>query len=78
VQVIALIVADDELRRRIQARGEGRADDTEETAKIRLEVYRRDTAPVLEHYRAQVRRVEGVGGLDEIAARIHRALGAPA
>jgi adenylate kinase len=78
VQVIALVVADDELRRRIQARGEGRADDTEETAKNRLEVYRRDTQPVLDHYRAQVRRVEGIGALDEISARIHRALGAPA
>jgi len=78
VQVIALIVADDELRRRILARGEGRADDTDETARKRLEVYRRDTQPVLDHYRAQVRKVEGTGALDEITARIKRALGASA
>jgi adenylate kinase len=78
VRVIALIVPDDELRRRIQARGEGRADDTDETARKRLEVYRRDTQPVLDHYRAQVRKVEGAGALDEITARIQSALGAPA
>ena len=76
VQVVALEVADEELRRRILARGEGRADDNAETARKRLEVYRRDTAPVLEHYRAQVRSVEGIGALDEITQRILDGLGA--
>ena len=50
VRVLALRVADDELRSRLLGRGEGRADDTEETVKKRLEVYRRDTEAVLEHY----------------------------
>jgi adenylate kinase len=75
VRVIALVVADDELRRRILARGEGRADDTEEAVVKRLDVYRRDTAPVLEHYAAQVVRVDGIGSMDEITARIQAALG---
>jgi adenylate kinase len=76
VRVVALTVADDELRRRILARGEGRADDTEETVKKRLDVYRRDTQPVLEHYAAQSVRVDGIGSMDEITARILGALGA--
>jgi len=78
VRVIALCVADDELRNRILARGEGRADDTEETAKKRLEVYRRDTQPVLDHYRAQLQSVDGVGSFDEVSARLLRLLGAAA
>jgi adenylate kinase len=76
LRVIALTVADEELRRRILARGEGRADDTEETVKKRLDVYRRDTQPVLEHYTAQVVRVDGMGSMDDITARILGALGA--
>jgi adenylate kinase len=77
-RVLALCVDDDELRSRIRARGEGRADDTEETAKKRLEVYRRDTQPVLDHYQAQVHSVDGIGSLDEVSARVLRALGASA
>jgi adenylate kinase len=75
-RVIALTVADAELRRRILARGEGRADDNEEAVKKRLEVYRRDTAPVLDHYAAQVAKIDGIGTMDEITSRILDALGA--
>jgi len=77
-RVLALCVADAELRHRILARGEGRADDTEETAKKRLEVYRRDTQPVLDHYREQIRSIDGVGSLDEVTARLLGVLGAAA
>jgi adenylate kinase len=76
VCAIALTVADDELRRRILARGEGRADDTPETVAKRLEVYRRDTQPVLDHYAAQSVRIDGMGTMDDITARILAALGA--
>ncbi len=76
--MLSLCVADDELRSRILSRGEGRADDTEETARKRLEVYRRDTQPVLEHYRDQVQGVDGIGTLDEVTSRLLRALGADA
>jgi adenylate kinase len=76
--VLALCVADDELRSRILTRGQGRIDDTEETAKKRLEVYRRDTQPLLDHYREQVQSVDGVGSLDEVTARLLAVLGAAA
>ena len=75
-RVIALIVAEAELRRRILSRGEGRGDDTEEAVAKRLQVYKRDTEPVLTHYAAAVQRIEGVGSMDEITARIEKALGA--
>jgi adenylate kinase len=75
-RVLALCVADEELRKRILARGEGRADDTEETAKRRLDVYKRDTQPVLDHYRDQLHKIDGVGSLDDVTARLLGALGA--
>lgn len=74
-RVIALVVADDELRRRILSRGEGRADDNEESVKKRLEVYKRDTEPVLAHYGKAVAKIDGVGSMDEITARIAKAIG---
>ncbi len=77
-RVIALVVADAELRRRILSRGEGRADDTEEAVAKRLDVYRRDTEPVLAHYATSVVRIDGVGSMDDITARITKAIGAVA
>ena len=74
-RVLALTVADDELRRRILSRGEGRADDNETAIAKRLEVYRRDTEPVLAHYGAAVKRVDGIGSMDEITARLVAAIG---
>jgi len=73
--VLALTVADDEVRRRILSRGEGRADDNESAIAKRLEVYRRDTEPVLAHYASAVKRIDGIGSLDEITARLVAALG---
>jgi adenylate kinase len=75
-RVLALCVADEELRKRILARGEGRADDTEETAAKRLDVYKRDTQPVLDHYRDQLHTIDGVGSQDDVTARLLLALGA--
>jgi adenylate kinase len=74
-RVIALTVADDELRRRILSRGEGRADDNETAIAKRLEVYKRDTEPVLAHYAASVKRIDGIGSMDEITERVVVALG---
>jgi adenylate kinase len=74
IQVVLLEVPDAELRRRILARGEGRADDTAEAAERRLEVYRRQTAPVLDHYADRLLRVQGVGGVNEIGDRLIRGL----
>lgn len=74
LKVVVLEVPEEELRGRILTRGEGRVDDTAETLERRLAVYRRDTAPVLEHYREALVRVDGVGSLEEIAECIARGL----
>ena len=55
-----------------------RADDREETVTKRLEVYREQTAPLIEHYRAQGRLVEvpGTGPVDGVYGQLKRTLGA--
>ncbi len=78
-EVISLEVHDDELKTRILRRAtiEGRSDDTAEGLAQRLVVYRQDTAPVLEHYRAAGTRIDainGVGDIDAITDRIMKAL----
>jgi len=73
---IALDVADDVLVGRLLNRGEGRADDTEEKIRIRLEVYKEETAPVMEYYRGKgvFHTVDGVGSIDEIFGRLRALL----
>jgi adenylate kinase len=43
----------------------------------RLEVYARETAPLLEHYRAQgrLREIPGLGTMDEVFGQLARTLG---
>ena len=55
---------------------EGRADDTEEVIRRRLEVYAEQTAPLTDLYGARglVRRVDGMGPVDEVTDRLVRAL----
>lgn len=62
-----------------RARAEGRADDSPESVRTRLQVYERQTAPVIEFYRqhGQLTVVDGVGSLDDVFARIVEAI-APA
>ncbi len=54
-----------------------RADDTEATARERLAVYNEQTAPVADYYEKQglLRKVNGVGPIEEIFSRIEKALG---
>ena len=66
LRVLCLDVPEKELIRRITTRGEGRADDTEATVCKRLEVYKSETAAILEHYAGAVRHVPGIGSMDEI------------
>ncbi len=75
VRVVSLEVPDDVLRQRILERGEGREDDTEETIATRLEVYRQRTAPLLDYFRSSLLRIDGVGSIEEISARIVEAIG---
>jgi adenylate kinase len=58
-----------ELRRRV--------DDAPETVKLRLQVYARETAPLIEYYRsrARLREVGGLGTTDEVYGSLARALG---
>jgi adenylate kinase len=76
---ILLDVAEPVLLERLAARAqkEGRADDTPETIKHRLNVYHEKTEPVVGFYekRGLVSKVAGVGGMEEIYARITKALG---
>lgn len=75
---IELVVDEDELVRRLVSRAqqEGRSDDNEETIRTRMQVYREQTAPLLEYYGAKgkLRSVDGVGSMDEVTGRISDAL----
>jgi len=53
-----------------------RADDDGETVRTRLVVYREQTAPLIEYYRAQdnLREVQGTGPLDAVYAALIRAV----
>jgi adenylate kinase len=55
-----------------RAKEEGRADDTEETVRNRLQVYAQQTAPVADYYaeRGLLTKVLGEGGVDEIFQRL--------
>jgi adenylate kinase len=73
--MIALEVADEELRKRLVLRGKdsGRADDIDpQIIENRIHVYKRDTAPLKNFYEAQAkyRGVNGVGSQDEIFENI--------
>lgn len=71
-QVLCLDLPTDELKRRILARGEGRKDDTEAVVEERLRVYEAETAPLIEYYRERslLRRIDGLGSIDEVFARV--------
>lgn len=53
-----------------------RDDDAEDTVKMRLEVYDTQTRPLLNYYqdRGLLRRIEGVGSLDDVRRRIKAAI----
>ena len=78
--VILLDVPRDESmeRLRLRASEQGRSDDTEDAIAHRLDIYERETAPILEAYGDKniVDRIDGVGSLDEITERIVAALDA--
>jgi len=69
-RVVSLEVEDDDLIGRMLSRG--RADDTPDTIRRRLEVYRSQTAPLLDFYadRNLIEPVDGSGLIPEITERI--------
>ncbi len=77
--ILLLDVPEEELVRRLMARAaqEGRSDDTPGAVGTRLQVYQRDTAPLIAHFaqRGIVRRVPGTGTVDDIATEVQRIIG---
>jgi len=71
--VVEFRVSEDELLQRLK--GRGRADDTDDVIRNRFNVYRDETAPLLDYYRDQLKTVDAVGSLDEVFARALQALG---
>ena len=73
-RVVSLQVHPDELMERMLSRG--RADDTPDTIRRRLEVYESRTAPLLDFYatRGIIEPVDGSGHIDRITKRIMAAL----
>jgi adenylate kinase len=67
-------IGTDELLARLagRAREEGRSDDTEETVRHRLEVFQRQTYPLVDYYRRRgiLVRIDAVGPVDAITERI--------
>ncbi|MFC1544038.1 adenylate kinase [Gemmatimonadota bacterium] len=79
--VVLLDVSDDHIMDRLRGRFEesGREDDDPATVLNRLKVYRDQTAPLVGYYEGKslLRRVDGVGSIDEITDRIMAALETP-
>lgn len=79
LDVVVQLTADtDELVRRLAHRAEveGRADDTPEVIRRRLEVYDSQTAPLIDVYAARglVAMIDGLGDISVVTARIIEAL----
>lgn len=74
LSVVALVVHSDEVVRRLAVRG--REDDDAYVIKKRLEVYSRETAPVLQYYRLRsvVTILDGNRPLDEVTEAIEEAV----
>ncbi len=73
---VLIDVPDDEVVNRIAHRGQGREDDTPETARERLRVYHGQTEPLVKYYedRGLLRRVDGAGTPGDVEAAIAAAL----
>lgn len=81
LDAVVMITADvDEVVRRLLNRAveQGRADDTEDVIRHRLEVYEEQTAPLISVYAARdlVITVDGLGEVAEVTNRIVEALAA--
>ena len=77
IRLDAVLVLDadpDDLVGRLLRRAqlEGRADDTEETIRHRMDVYLRDTVPLLGHYESEglLAKVAALGTVEQVRSRI--------
>lgn len=71
-KVFYLKVAEDEVVKRMRERG--RADDTPEAIKKRLDLYYLQTQPLLDYYKKAgiLEEVDGSGSIDQIQARLRQ------
>ena len=79
LDVVVELVADPEVvieRIRLRALEQGRADDTDDVVRARLEVYTAETAPLIDIYvrRGILVSVDGIGEVAEVTDRIVSAL----
>jgi adenylate kinase len=79
--LVALDVPDEELVSRLLNRGKtsGRPDDNDEAVvRTRIEVYKKETAPVFDYYQQQGKSklIPGVGSVEEIFSRLTEAIDA--
>ncbi|GAA3896399.1 adenylate kinase [Leifsonia kafniensis] len=78
--VVQLVADKDEVVARLLKRAaeQGRADDTEDVIRHRQDVYLEQTEPLIAAYTARglVAEVDGLGTVDEVAARVLAALAA--
>lgn len=76
--VLELVVETEEVIGRLLSRSQaqGRADDTEEVIRARMEKYAEETAPLAQVYRERglLRQVDGMGTVEEVSERIQEAL----
>jgi adenylate kinase len=76
--VVELTVDTDEVVGRLLARAveQGRVDDTEDVIRERMRLYAEETAPLAAVYRerGQLHRVDGMGTVEEVTARIDQVL----
>ena len=73
-RVVHMRLDDDEIVRRLLSRG--RKDDNEEVIRNRLEVYRAETAPLIEYFSSHglLRTIDALGSVDEVFARAQDAV----
>ena len=79
-KVVEITANTDEVVARLlnRAQEQGRADDTEEVIRRRMDVYAEQTEPLVRVYseRGLLLKVDGMGSMDEVTARLLTALGA--
>lgn len=77
-RVIELTADTNEVVKRllVRAKEQGRADDTEDVIRRRLEIYREQTAPLTALYKSRglLVQVDGLGSVEDVTARISAAL----
>lgn len=74
--VLYLDLPEDEALKRILDRQQGRSDDNRETAKVRLHVFKKETEPLINHYRQKgiLETIDGSKGKEDVFSSIKEAV----